>query len=118
MSDGQVFYLPGDPRGTKYVEQLWLIAGLLERPTKMYLTATHYGRVIAELRAQHNAPQLTAPDELKFGKTAHTHDATRRTYELAVVNSGTEDEAWVNALNRDTPGAIDFQDKMRRLRVV
>ncbi len=100
-------YVPGDPCTTKYVDQLWIIANLIERSTDMYVTAAHYGRVIAELQAQHGAPVGAAPGHLMFGKKP----------ELRVINAGTDDEAEVNRRNHATPGAIDYQAKMNRLRV-
>lgn len=116
-------YVPGAPGNTEYVKQLWLIAGLIERPTSLYLTATHYGAVIAELLAQHGAPSTQAPASLQFGVPEKEQAWERRvagdrqSHCLMVINSGTDDEAEVNRKNRDTPGAIDFQSKVLRLRV-
>ncbi|MGH3511452.1 MAG: hypothetical protein ACRDRB_04160 [Pseudonocardiaceae bacterium] len=98
--------LLGDPAETEFVLRLWAIANLIERPTQIYLAADHYGAVVDELRAQYNAPKGSAPPYLLMGKNP----------QLTVLNAGTNDEAEVNRKNHDTPGAIDFQDKMARLR--
>jgi hypothetical protein len=103
-------YLPGDPRTTQYVEKCWRLAnasaGLAPhlRPTQMYLSAQDYGGLIAELRAQHDAPEHETPGYLIFGR--------RPTFK--VINAGTDDEAEVNRLNRDTPGAIDFEQRIKQ----
>lgn len=104
------FYLPGDPRITNYREKIWKLADIAaglpdrERPTQMYLSASDYGRIIAELRAQCEAPAGQAPPYLIFGKNP----------EFRVINAGTDDEAEVNRLNRESPGAVDFEDRTRR----
>lgn len=99
--------LLGDPSETEFVLQLWTIAGLIERNTQIYLTATHYGQVVEECWAQYNAPRNNVPPYLILGKSP----------QLTVFNAGTDDVAEVNRKNRDTPGAIDFQDKKEKLRV-
>jgi hypothetical protein len=106
-----VIYLPGDPRTTAYVKQINLIAGLIERPTVMYVTADHWRKIAAELDAQYldalMDPDGPIPwrvkDEFKIGP-------------LHVVNAGTDDERGVNRKNRDTPGAIDFIARRDALR--
>jgi hypothetical protein len=104
-------YLPGDPRETKYVEKCWRLAdaaaGLMvhERPDRMFISSSDFGRVIAELRAQYETPNTSeVPGYLIFGKNP----------EFRVLNAGTDDEAEVNRLNRETPGAVDFRARVRR----
>ncbi len=98
-------YELGDPRETKYVEKCWRLANVAaglpvdQRPTRMFLSAKDFGAIIAELRAQHDAPwHMADPPYLIFGKNP----------EFRVLNAGTDDEATVNRMNRDTPGAIEF----------
>ena len=92
---------------TEYVLQLWTIANLIERDTQMWLTAEHWGKVVHELRAQYGAPS-DDPPYLMMGKKP----------QLTVFNAGTDDQHEVNRKNQDTPGAIDFQAKKAKLRVV
>lgn len=98
--------LEEDPTNTEYVLQLWTIANLIERNTQMYLSASQYGKVVAELRAQYDAPTDNDPPYLLMGKVP----------QLTVFNAGTDDEAAINRMNADTPGAIDFQAKKQKLR--
>ena len=104
------FYLPGDPRTTNYREKVWKLADVAaglpqqERPTQMFLSASDYGRLIAELRAQCDAPPGPPPPYLIFGKNP----------QFRVINAGTDDEAEVNRLNRESPGAVDFEDRTKR----
>lgn len=109
------FYLPGDPRGTNYVELCWRLATAAvslpvhQRPTQMFLSATHYGALIAELRAQYDAPfGAEDPPYMIFGTDARP---------FKVLNAGTDDLAAVNRVNRDTPGAIDFADRLQQFEV-
>lgn len=109
------FYLPGDPRITNYIHKLqrlaFAVSGLPphQRPNRMYLSSKDYGAVLAEARAQYDA---TGPDPgpggLVFGKRVP----------FSVLNAGTDDQAEVNRLNREVPGAIDFADRMRQFDVV
>ena len=108
-----MIYLPGHPSTTRYVQQLNLVAGLVGRPTTLYLTAQHWGWVMAELEAQYKdalmdptrpGPWANPKKPLQFGP-------------LKVVNAGTDDERAVNRMNHDTPGAIDFVERRDRLRV-
>lgn len=104
------FYLPGDPRITNYREKFWKIADIVaglppdERPRLMYLSASDYGRLVAELRAQCDAPANEDPGYLMFGKKDP----------FLVANAGTDDEAEVIRLNRESPGAVDFEDRTKR----
>lgn len=107
-----MIYLHGDPRTTMYIKQISVIAGLVERPTVMYITADHWRKIQAELDAQYldclMDPKGPIPwrvsDNFKMGP-------------LTVVNAGTESQAAVNRMNRDTPGAVDFIAKRDALRV-
>jgi len=104
------FYLPGDARITNYREKLWKLADVAaglpvhERPTQMFLSATDYGYLVAELRAQCDAPPGPPPPYLIFGKKP----------EFRVINAGTDDEAEVNRLNRESPGAVDFEARSQQ----
>jgi hypothetical protein len=103
-------YVPGDPRTTNYMEMLWRLADAAaglpahQRPDRMYLSATDYGAVVEELRAQHGASKTEAPGYLIFGKKAT----------FKVLNAGTDDMATVNRMNRDTPGAVDFKARLKQ----
>jgi len=104
-------YKPGDPATTKYVEKCWRIANIAagmpayQRPTRMYLSATDFGAIIAELRAQHDAPwHMADPPYLVFGKNP----------EFRVLNAGTDSEREVNRLNNETPGAVEFTARSRQ----
>lgn len=107
-------YVPGDPSETRFVQQLLLISGLIERSTKMYVTAKHWGQIIAELDAQY-MDSLMDPT-----KPAPWHGNRPMAFgidpQLLVLNAGTDDQLTVNALNHETPGAINFQAKIVRLR--
>ena len=95
MSD-RIIYARGDPKTTQYVQQLNMIAGLVEVPTIMYLTSTHWGDVVAELDAQYRGmlmdPTKPAPWDLHPNKPI-------KIGQLTVVNSGTEDQEVCNLLN-------------------
>ena len=100
-------YLPGLPTETRYVRQIWQIANLIERSTRYYLTATHYGQVIDEMRAQYGAPATEPPKYLLFGVDP----------QLTVINAGTDSELEVNMLNEPWERLAKFQDRARVLRV-
>ncbi len=104
----------GDPAKTSYVEQFWRLANAAAslpdelRPTQMFLKSADYQAVIAELRAQYNAPwHMTDPPYLIFGSKA----------QFKVLPAGTEDQGVVNRMNSDTPGAIDFADRLKKFEV-
>ena len=107
-----MIYKPGDPKTTRFVKQIALIAGLVEHETVMYVTSTHWSWIVAELDAQYmdalmdtNGPiPWRIKDEFKIGR-------------LTVVNAGTENEFEVNRKNWATPGAIDFVAKRDALRI-
>lgn len=107
-----MIYLPGDPRTTQYIKQIQVIAGLVERPTTMYVTVNHWRRIVAELDAQY-MDALMDPN----GPVPWRVSDTFRMGPLTVVNAGTESSAEVNRKNRETPGAIDFIAKRDALRV-
>lgn len=107
-----MIYLPGDPRTTMYVKQLGVIAGLLARPSVMYITADHWQKIQAELDAQY----LDALIDPK-GPIPWRVSDTFKIGGLTVVNAGTDDQRTVNRKNADTPGAIDFIARRDALRV-
>ncbi len=111
-------YIPGDPRSTEFVQQLFLIAGLVEATTHYYVTSTHWGQIVAELDAQYRpmlmdptrpAPWDTAPNQpMRIG--------IKDPY-LMVHNAGTDDEQVVYLLNEQAPMVEAFGKKRDALRV-
>lgn len=118
MSDGRIIYCRGDPKVTKYIRQLELISGLIERSTVMYVTAQHWGDIIAELDAQYGdvmmdptkpAPWKLHPNKpLRFGM----HDP-----HLTVINSGTDDQTVCNLLNEKPAEVAAFGARRDKLRI-
>lgn len=100
-------YVPGNPKSETLVDQVWLRANGIERDSDCYLGAYEYGRLIAELQADHDAPKTEVPMSLKFGVHPCLH----------VINAGTDDRLVVALKNRDAAGARDFREKLERLRV-
>lgn len=104
-------FIPGDPATTNYIQTLNTIAGLLERPSRMYLTSEHWTAIIRELDAQYmdllmdptKPPPWNSGRPIQIGK-------------LLVVNAGTNNQAVVNLKNQSEPGAINFQARKERLR--
>lgn len=114
---GQVVYVRDHPSRTQYLRQLQLISGLISRSTDMYVTAEHWGWIIAELDAQYSdalmdptkpAPWKLRPNEpFVFGM----HDP-----KLRVINSGTNDEKVVWLLNEHPAAVANFGVNRDRLR--
>lgn len=107
MAD-QIIYKPGDPKETRYVQQLLLISGLIGVSTSMWLTSTHYKAVMDEFEAQYRdalmdptrpAPWDTRTDRFQIG--------AREPF-LTVINSGTEDEEVVYLLNEEPARVAEF----------
>ena len=103
-----------DPRTTNYIRQFMNISGMIKAPTRMWVTSTHWGEIIAELDAQY-ADQLMDPTKpkpwgntrpLQFGASGNT---------LTVVNSGTEDQAVCNMLNEEPARVAAYGETRRRL---
>ena len=110
------YYLPGDPAHTEYVKQLELIKNVADRRPRFQkdgtwishiyvVTASHYGRIIEELRAQSDAPKFEVPGYLLVGTEPC----------LAVINSGTDDQGEVNKRNREWAEMVSYQDRLGRL---
>ncbi len=113
----QYLVVRGDPRTTNYIRELELKSGLIKRSTDMYVTAEHWGWIIAELDAQYSdalmdptkpAPWKLHPNmPLVFGR----HDP-----KLRVINSGTDDEQVVWLLNEAPAMVAEFGVRRDRLR--
>lgn len=102
-------WLPDAPANTEYEQNIWRLADaaaglpIYQRPDRMYLSATHYGQLLDEMRESRVTPK-DMPPYLIFGKNT----------EFRVLNAGTDDEAEINRLNRETPGAIEFSDRVKQ----
>ena len=110
-------YLPGDPRTTQYVQQLFLISGLIEATTHYYVTAGDWGRIVAELDAQYR-PMLmdqTKPAPWDAAPRGPMKIGTKDPY-LMVHNAGTDDEQVVWLLNEQQPQVEAFGKKRDALR--
>ncbi len=114
-----IIYVRGDPKTTKFVQQLYIIAGLIEATTHYYVTATHWGDIIAELKAQYSSPEQmmdpTRPapwDQLKNVLKFGINDPY-----LMVHNAGTDDEQVVYLLNNEQPMIEAFGRKRDALRI-
>jgi hypothetical protein len=117
MTAGQIVYVQDHPSRTRYMRQIQLIAGLITRSTDYYVTAEHWGRIIAELDAQYSdalmdptkpAPWKPHPNEpFVFGM----HDP-----KLRVINAGTDDEKVVWLLNEHPAAVAEFGVRRDRLR--
>lgn len=82
------------PEAPNEIRKLMLVAGLLSRPAKMFVTATKWARIAAEMREDH-AADLSQPWNLP-----NRDNFTRlRVGRLTVINAETEDEAVVNTCN-------------------
>ena len=113
----EIVYAKGDPKTTRFIEQLQLISGLIKRSTDMYVTAAHWGWIIAELDARYSdalmdptkpAPWKLHPNKpLEFGR----HDP-----KLRVINAGTDDEQVVYLLNEEPAMVAEFGARRDRLR--
>jgi hypothetical protein len=113
----QIVYVRDHPSRTQYIRQLQVISGLIKVSTDMYVTAEHWGWIIAELDAQYSdalmdptkpAPWKLHPNNpLIFGR----HDP-----KLRVINSGTDDEKVVWLLNETPAMVAEFGARRDRLR--
>ncbi len=115
----QFLCVRGDPRTTTYIRRLERISGIIGRSTDMYVTAEHWGWIIAELDAQYSGPdalmdptkpapwKLHPNNPLVFGR----HDP-----KLRVINSGTDDEKVVWLLNEAPAAVAEFGARRDRLR--
>ncbi len=113
----QIIYVRDHPSRTQYVKQILLQSGLIKCSTDIYVTAEHWGWIIAELDAQYSdalmdptkpAPWKAHPNKpLQFGR----HDP-----KLRVINSGTDDEKVVWLLNEHPAAVAEFGARRDRLR--
>jgi hypothetical protein len=88
---GMPIYRPEEPNE---IRKLMLVAGLLSRPANMYVTATRWARIAAEIRANHQA-DLRQPWNLPHRDNFKRMKIGR----LTVINAGTEDEEVCNLAN-------------------
>lgn len=95
---------------THFIKQLQTISALVDRPTRMFVTAAHWGQIADEVVRQYRSA-LANPGVLPSRKNF----ASMIVGNLAVINSGTEDEATVNELNRIEESGLNFQAKRRAL---
>lgn len=114
---GRVVYVRDHPSRTQYVRQIQLIAGLIKVSTDMYVTAEHWGWIIAELDAQYSGdlidPTKPAPWKLHPNKpfVFGMHDP-----KLRVINAGTDDPKVVWLLNEAPAAVAEFGARRDRLR--
>ena len=114
----EIIYVRGDPKTTRYVQQLLMISGLIERSSQMYVTATHWGDIQAELNAQYRDaltdPTKPAPWDLHPNKPMQL--GSREPY-LTVINSGTDDQEVCNMLNEHPAEVAAFSARRDKLRI-
>lgn len=113
----EIIYKRGDPKTTQFVRQLYLIAALIEVTTHYYLTATHWGDVVAELNAQYREnlwdQTLPAPWDVKPNGPMQIG---KKDPILWVHNAGTDDEQVVYLLNNEQPMVEAFGKRRDALR--
>jgi len=114
---GQIIYIRGDPKMTKFVQQLYLISGLIEATTHYYVTATHWGDIVAESNAQYRDALMdpTRPAPWDINPNGPMKIGTKDPY-LMVHNAGTDDEQVVYLLNNEQPMVETFGRKRDALR--
>lgn len=118
MSDGRIVYARGDPRLTRHLEKLRLIASLIKVSTVIWLTATDWGELIAELDAQYGDAMMD-PTKPAPWKLHPNQPFTIGRYDprLTVINSGTEDQAVCNLLNEKPAEVAEFGARRDKLRI-
>lgn len=89
------------------LKEVLAVSGLIEgeAPAVVFLTAGKWAKLAGELMAQSRTPAILTPQnfrELIVGNTKF-------------VNTGMDDEAVVNAMNRIAAERINFQGKRARL---
>jgi hypothetical protein len=115
----QKIYIPGDPRTTRYMDQLKIIFGLIEVTTHYYLTSADWGRIIAELDAQFGPEMMMDPSRpapWKSDPNRPMRFGVKEPY-LYVHNAGTDDEQVVYLLNEAAPMVETFGKKRDALRI-
>lgn len=114
-----LIYVKGDPRCTKYLDQLRLIASLIDKSTVYYVTSIHWGEIIAELDAQYRDrlmdPAKPAPWDGEGGNRP-IKIGVKEPF-LTVYNSGTEDQDVCNLLNDEPARIANFGARRDKLRV-
>lgn len=101
---------PINPSEQNEIRKLFLVAGLLSRPAKMFVTSAHWERIAKEVRENH-AADLSHPWNLPHRSNFHSLRIGR----LTVINAETEDEALVNRANwNEVPP--DFRARVENLK--
>lgn len=88
---GMPIYRPEEPNE---IRKLMLVAGLLSRPARMYVTSTKWAQIAREVREEH-AGDLTQPWNLPHKDNFQCLRIGR----LTVINAESEDEEAVNTAN-------------------
>lgn len=83
-----------EPEAPNEIRKLLLVEGILSRPARMFVTSSHWGRIAAEMRANH-AEDLSQPWNLPHRDNFKRLQVGR----LLVVNAETEDQEVVNTCN-------------------
>ncbi len=111
-------YIPGDPRSTEFVQQLYLISGLIQATTHYYVTAEHWGQIYAELNAQYRGQLMdpTRPAPWDANPNGPLRIGIEDPY-LMVHNAGTDDEGVIYLLNEAQPQVEAFGKKRDALRI-
>jgi len=102
----------GAPTETNLLEEVTVIAALMDVPAKMYVSSTWWARFVAEMRAQCSANLRVPADAADWAAL----DSVRMG-QLTVINAGTDDQRIINLRNQFDPGAKDFRGKVERLRL-
>lgn len=98
------------PEAPNEIRKLMLVAGLLSRPAKMFVTSAKWQQIAKEIREEH-ASDLMHPWNLPH----RDNFQSLRIGRLTVINAETEDEALVNAANwREVPP--DFRARVESLK--
>ncbi len=114
----QIIYVRDHPSRTQYVKQILLQSGLIKCSTDIYVTAEHWGWIIAELDAQYSDALMdpTKPAPWKAHPNNPFVVGVPPNPVLRVVNSGTNDEKVVWLLNEHPAAVAEFGARRDRLR--
>ena len=101
------------------MDQLKIMWGLIEATTHYYVTATHWGEIIAELDAQFGPEMMMDPSKPAPWKSNPNRPMKFGMQEpfLYVHNTGTDDEQVVYLLNELAPMVENFGKKRDALRI-
>ncbi len=114
----QTVYVRDHPSRTLYYKQLELISGIIKVSTDFYVTAEHWGWIIAEFEAQYSDALMdpTKPAPWKLHPNAPFVIGVPPNPVLRVINSGTDDEHVVWLLNEAPAAVAEFGARRDRLR--